>query len=63
MKPPRVVTAGLRKKPKNKILFLNTDVALAVTKRALKALLGTGDLNEQERFEAERLIARINARG
>lgn len=56
----RSVTSGLTKKPKNKILFLNTEAARAVTKKALAAILD--DLSGEEKFEAERILARLAAR-
>lgn len=52
--------AGLRKHPKNKILYLNTATAFAVVRKALKAIVES--LDGDELREAQRLILRIDAR-
>ncbi len=54
--------AGVRKNPKNKVLFINRDAALALVHRLLKDAVGGGKLTDAERFEADRLLARIDAR-
>jgi hypothetical protein len=53
-------TKGLKKAPKKKAMALNTPAALAVTKKGLLAILA--DLSGDEKFMAERLLARIAAR-
>lgn len=62
VKKERSVTAGIREHPKNKIMFLNTDGARAVVRKALTLLLKTGDPTDAERDDAKRLIARLDAR-
>lgn len=57
----RDVTSGLKKNPKGKKVVLRTAAALSVTRRALLAIVG--DLSDAaEKFEAERIVARIDAR-
>lgn len=58
----KVATSGIRESPKHKILFINRAAALALVDRLLRAVVKAGDLDEAERFEADRLIARIDAR-
>lgn len=58
----RAATSGIRESPKHKILFINRAAALALVDRLLRAAVKAGDLDEAERFEADRLIARIDAR-
>jgi hypothetical protein len=57
----RLATSGLKAKPKGKSLFVNTDGALTVMHKALKALL-KADPSDAERFDAERLVARLESR-
>lgn len=52
---------GIRKKPKNKVLFINTDLGRTVTYRALKA--SNEKWTDDEQREVDRLIARLEARG
>lgn len=58
----RNALSGVRAHPKNKILFINRAAALDLTHKLLKDALKSGELTTDERFEAERLIARIDAR-
>ena len=66
LSPERSSTAGIRKNPKNKVLFLNTDAALSLLKRMLMAAR-SGEavelVSDDEMVEADRLLARLSARG
>lgn len=61
VKADRDATAGVRANPKNKILFINRPDALSLVRSLLERALD-GDMTDGERFEAERLMARIKAR-
>lgn len=55
--------SGVKEKPKNRVLFINRAPAQALVERLLRAAVASdGSLNADERFEADRLIARIEAR-
>ena len=56
------VRAGLHAKPKAKLLVINRDGALAVTLKALTAFVSDGTLSTDEKFEADRMVARLQAR-
>jgi hypothetical protein len=60
---PKNVRTGLRDRPKNKRLAITRAGARDVTFKALAALVAGGNLTENERFEADRMIARLRARG
>lgn len=55
-------TAGINKKPKNAVLFINRAGALTLVERLVKSAAKSGDLTPPEQFEADRLLARIDAR-
>lgn len=55
-------TAGVRDNPKSKILFLNRPGAQALVSRLVHAAAESGELTPAEQFEADRLIARLDAR-
>lgn len=64
---PRAIDSGLHAKPKNKILFLNTEGARAVVLKVLDAALTLPKeswltLSDAERLDAERIVLRLRAR-
>lgn len=60
---PRDATAGLKKNPKSKALFLNTDASREVVLKALRLALKDGETyGDAATVEARRLVARLEAR-
>jgi hypothetical protein len=60
-KAPRDATAGVRKRPKNKRLFISPQ-AQELVKRLLSESVRSGELSADDRYEADRMLARIAAR-
>lgn len=56
---PQSPTAGLKSAPRDKAVYLNTDLSRGVVLAAVRHLMATAEVTPEQKREAERLEARL----